>query len=438
MQPIKPLRSPPCLLATALFALLAVLPMSSAQAVDQPPVLGTFANLVPEIDPTAGIPSAQFLLGLTDAAPGICTTLCEDNGAPSQLTLVHPPTGQRRTSTLGPTASSDQYIAVVTLDAASAGSDWIVESVWLADRSGNRRFLSTEDLVARGFDVVVTNLATGGDTTSPALASVLVSSTSIDSTAGAQVVVELSPYESGLCRAPTCPLSTSPSQIRFVHAGTGQVRSAFVRREIAVVGGLIVFRHRARIEFPHGSAGGQWQLEWASLVDVAGNRRTFDAAELAALGAQTVENTSTTGDSAPPTQTLVDRLPRPTIDTTGGPVTALFGIEAFDEGRGLCAAPDACDDFGGVTQVIYKRDGADHRRFAPLTLAGTDIYLGSTVIPESGAANVWRPDQLMLVDRAGNRMIPEPTLLPALLVGVTALATHARRRVASRGVFGAR
>jgi len=398
-----------------------------ASAFDQPPTLDSFANLTPVVDPFGGSANALFDLGITDTNPGICLSTCDDSGTPSQLTLLHPASGQRLTGRLAPTATPALYRATVAFDGFDAGGSWVVESLWLADRSGNRRFLSTSDLNTLGYATGATSLAPPREQTPPAFTGLGQSATILDSVLGATLLVEFQPYDSSLCSLPSCTLEGPASQVRFVHALTGQRRTGFIRRELVFQGGGFVFVNRARMEFPSGSAAGFWTPEWAELVDNAGNRTRLDASALGALGAMSVVNATTLGDEVPPSQTLVDGLPE-TIDSTGGSTAALFGIEAFDPETGLCLEPDDCSDFGGVSQVVYKRDGAAHRRFGSLIDDGGDTYLAGVTIPQSASADVWRPDQLMLVDRAGNRRIPEPGFAIAVLVASVAAIGLAGRR----------
>ena len=398
-----------------------------ASAFDQPPTLDSFANLTPIVDPSGGGANVLFDLGITDANPGVCLSACDDAGTPSQLTLLHPASGQRLTGRLTPTGAPDLYRATVAFDGFDAGGSWIVESLWLADRSGNRRFFSTSDLNTLGYATGVTSLASSGDQTPPSFTNVVQSATTFTSDPGATLLVEFQPYDGSLCSPPSCALEGPASQVRFVHAATGQRRTAFIRRELVFQGGGFGFVNRARVVFPSGSAGGLWTPEWAELVDGAGNRATLDASALGALGAMSVLNITTLGDEIPPSQATVDWVPDP-IDSSGGSVVALFGIDAYDPGTGLCLEPDDCSDFGGVSQVVYKRDGAAHRRFASLIDNGGDFYLTGLTIPRSGSADVWRPDQLMLVDRVGNRRIPEPGFSLALLIACGAALGLAGRR----------
>ncbi len=380
--------------ARLLLALAPLLLAGQALAVDAPPVLTAFTIATSTVDTSASPDIVAVALDAHDLAPGLCLSSCDDGGAPSQLHLVHPGSGQRHVAMLEPNVFGVGYLARVELPAGAAGGTWQVETLWLADQSGNRRRFTTADLSGLGYATSLDNLAAGGPTTPPAPTSVSV--LSLLGTATPQVLVSVQPYDSGLCRAPVCADPAGPSQVRMRHPETGQTRTAFVQRELYFVGGGFAYDNRARIDFPPGSASGEWIVEWADLVDVYGNRTRLDAGALATL-------------------------PRP-IDSTSGAIVAVFGVQATDVGSGLCV--DACEDGGGTSQVVYKRDGADHRRFGPLAAdpGSPDIYLALLTIPPSADADVWRPDQLMLVDRAGNRFVPEPALTLGLLTGVVALA----------------
>lgn len=408
--------------ASHLILLLALVCVAvPAWAVDSPPQLLDFEVLTPTFDTSATSADVRFRATITDVAPGVCTSLCDDDGTASQVQLVHSATGQRG-SALFVSIGPDLYVATVVLPWMSAGGVWQVESVWLADVAGNREARSTSELASAGFTTTVENLATG-DTTAPELTAIQPIPASFDSTSGASTTISLQVFEagSGLCLE-GCFVPGGPSQIRYVHALSGQVRDGLIG---PAVSGL-----EAEIEFLAGSAAGLWQLDSLRLVDFVGNRTTLDAVDLANMGLGPVglTITSSSADVTPPVLRSAGALPYP-IDTTGGGLTAIFEADAEDPASGLCL--DVCDDYGTSSQVIYRRDGSDHVRFGRLVTAFSGLFEARVEIPTSASADVWRPDRLMLVDRVGNRtMVPEPAWLEGVVAGLlgTGLLGVARSR----------
>ncbi len=417
-------------LCVVVFVLAATL-ASTAAAIDDPPILVDFQVVTPTVDSQLAPDTVSLSAQLTDTAPGLCTDTCDDRGGPSQVQLVHPATGQRRHGHWV-LDSGDTYKADIELDTTSAGGSWQVEALWLADLSGNRQLITTSDLGASGFDTDIQNDSAGGDAAPPALTDVQLSSTNLDATAGAvlDVTIVASDAGSGVC-ALGCGVSGGPSQIRYRHAATGQVRDGLLVPDAP--------DFLAQVDFPAGSAAGTWEVDSLQLVDLAGNRAVFDASDLAALGfTSDVTVTSASADEDPPA--LVDLpsfVPDP-IDTTASGLTATLSANLTDEGTGICT--DVCSDFGSATQVRFRRAGSDHFRFGLLDLVGGNPSDGSfeamVQIPLSTTPGVWQPELVLLADEAGNRVfVPEPGARAGAklaLAALLALISSARGRARSR------
>jgi hypothetical protein len=226
-----------------------------------------------------------------------------------------------------------------------------------------------------------------------------------DATTGQTVTVKVGVSEtgSGLC-ASGCQAPGGPSQVRFVSATTGQLRDGL----LAAAGDST---YLASVSFPPGSATGQWTVASLRLVDVAGNRASFNRATLVGLGFVTdLSVTSSVADLVAPRLISASSSPYP-IDTTASGLTATYAAVAQDATSGLCL--DFCDDFGTSSQVLYRRFGSNQVRFGLLGQLTGDPFNGSfealVPIPVSSSANVWYPERLMLADVAGNRVfVPEP------------------------------
>lgn len=399
----------------------------SLSGLDEAPELVHFEVLTPLVDTAAGAVPVRFDAEIVDTAPGVCTDLCGDYGSATHLQLVHSVTGQRYSAAFT-SAGGNAYSAEVLLPAAAAGGQWEVETVWLADLAGNREVLSTSDLVGAGFAVSVSNGSGVGDTEAPALTSLARSSEFLDASVSDSTTLTLGVAESGsgLCTG-DCGAEVGPSQARYLNFATGQVRDAF----LAPAGPDF----EATFNFSAGAATGLWILRWVRLVDNAGNRTVLTASDLAALGYDTsIVVSSSTADLSPPALVSSQATPYP-IDTTNGPVTAQYIAALSDSGTGLCLAE--CDDFGTMTQVVYRRDGSDQVRYEPLSLVAGNANSGDfdalVDLPTSRSANVWRPQSLLLVDQAGNRrFVPEPTLTAGVAAGGIGLWSIAGRRVRRR------
>ena len=349
----------------SLLALAICLGLSSSVRADEAPPLLTRLQLEAfTVDSSAPPSFVRLQIDLQDPGSGVCLDVCDDVGGATQVKLRHIASGQRRNAPFELQSGSLQagtFAAAVALPPGSAGGIWVVEELWLADMAGNRVRFNTADLINLPALTQVLNVAGDGDAAPPSLTSITVDSITFDSTTDTSVEVTMNATDSqsGLCLA-GCSDDGGPTQIRYVHATTGQVRDGLFLWDGAD-------RYLASIEFPSGSAGGSWRVAALQLVDLAGNRVSFSRAELDTLGYSTaLFNQSTTGDLAAPTLVSLSFLPEP-VDTTGGPQTALVTMEAADDLAGICDVP-WCGDFGTTTQVRFRRDDSDHVRHALFSL----------------------------------------------------------------------
>ena len=382
---------------TLLFSLLPIV----AQAVDSPPTLTSFTIATPTVNSTQG-DTVVIQAEIADAAPGVCTSACDDFGGATQVSILHPETGQRREGFFA-FQQGDLYESAIPLSAESAPGLWVVESLWLADASGNRARLSTEALSGLGFDTEIQNDSTGGDVDAPEAGDVSPATTAPDVTfaTSVEVSIELAGSEN-LCTA-GCQVSGGPSQLRYQNVESGQIRDG------VLVPGAQEFV--ATIDFPGDSAAGTW-LATLRLVDTAGNVSTYDDAALQLLGFDTaLTTTSSNEDAIPPEAGDSAFVPDP-IDSTISEGLVVFAVDAIDPETGVCVdAP--CGDFGTSSQVRFQRRNSTHSRFGLLSLMSGSLEDGTfdaaVAIPISGEAGVWRPTQLLLVDQVGNRiLVPEP------------------------------
>jgi hypothetical protein len=277
-------------------------------AIDSPPDLIDFRIDTPMVNTTGASAVVTVSADIVDAS-GVCEFFCDDAGGPTQVQFVHPATGQRHAASFG-FVSGQTYSASLLLPPSSAAGLWQVETLWLADISGNRRAFTTSQLADSGFPTDVQNSSTGGDAAPPMLLDVSLSATELNTSNGAALAVALQASDSGggLC-VNGCGVHGGPAQVRFFHAPSRQVRDGLFFQTGADT-------YAANVSFPVGSAEGLWTVAALQLVDLAGNRTVFDQADLAALNFDTqLSVVSSSSDTSRPVLLTSSFSPDP-IDTT--------------------------------------------------------------------------------------------------------------------------
>ncbi len=149
--------------------------------------------------------------------------------------------------------------------------------------------------------------------------------------------------------------------------------------------------------FPRYIETGQWQLQFLSITDKAGNTATYVRQQLAAMGLPTTLTLVGTSDTAAPALVSYSFSPS-TVALSGAPVTVTGSITATDNLSGLYLAYIAFYSPTGQQRVDCYREPGPPNSGSPLN--GTYSCSGQfTPGMESGQ---WRVQFVELRDQVGN------------------------------------
>lgn len=299
---------------------------------------------------------------------------------------------------------------------------WVLGAVQLMDSAGNRRYYRTADLVAKGFPVSLTVVSIP-DTHAPDLAGVTWITQQVDVSNGpadASVRVSFKEDLSGLnfLQQPTCALfdfqlrSPSGKQLRYIYHGDFKL----------VAGDELNGTFEGSLRMPVNSEPGVWRVSTVEVYDKAGNRASWDSAQLAALGFDApLKVLSPNPDTTPPALTSLSVSPA-FINTSTGPADVTVQLSATDDLAGVLLGPTSpqCSyvDVGGY--FVSPSGGQNHwvSPWGGWTLAaGTPLngsWTGKMTFPRYSEEGTWKVNSLRAEDRTGNSLYLNNQQLVAL------------------------
>lgn len=383
---------------------------ASAQEDVTPPVVTGFSLSPATIDTSAGPATLTLTMQASDDLTGICAPPslppCGSFISPAQVRLQH--SGSQQTkfglfSLVAGTLDSGTFEAQVTFPQFSGAGTWDVASLMVADNVGNIRTYSGAALQALGFPFQFVNAATVDDLIAPALTDFVFAPATIDTSTGDAIVtvtMALTDDLSGVCVSMCTDLS-SPTQVRFQNAQTGQIRDGLFT---LVSGTPNAGTFEAQVAFNQDSAGGVWNVTGVLLADLIGNRAFLSKDTLAARGFSTQLINLAGGDVTPPALQSFSFSPT-AIDTSAAPAIVTVTLGLTDDISGVCLS--ICDDHSSPTQVRFEHVATGQIHFGLFTLvAGTlnnGTFEAQITFPRFSAAGPWRVTQILLVDIVGNR-----------------------------------
>jgi Ca2+-binding RTX toxin-like protein len=311
------------------------------------------------VDPAGG--AVRFEVGFWDETSATATVnVAAPDGSPWQSVE------------LTETDSFDQLVGELEIPADAPLGVYSVESVELVDPAGNLRKVDHEQLLDEWWRGAEFAVYEGADTTPPALESLAVSPTTTETADGPVVVTtagEATDAQSGIKEVDVVtalpnyapPWGMSGGRIGPLSTGTQQDGTFASTFELA------------RWAHP-----GTYRVAEVTLIDFAGNERSWDEAELEAIGSPTTVEVTGPGDVTAPEILGVEVRPA-TIPATGGTVEAIVHVR--DDLSGFGVWPDTglsnvYDDFQwpphGRRDAVDRVHRTDLRRRARRDLAPAD------------------------------------------------------------------
>jgi serine protease len=374
-----------------------------------PPQLQSF-SITPRTVDTSTEPAAVTVEArITDDMSGVAG-VGYTNGTPG--VTFKSPSGQMAWASFGPDSrisgnlQDGVYRTTVTVPRYSAFGTWTVDSFSLVDMVGNRTSMSASQMDAEGMPT--TFQQTGpGDTTPPQLKSFSITPDPVDTSNGPQTITleaHITDDMSGVAGigytngTPGVTFKNSSGQMAWASFGPDS-RDPHTTPQDGT--------YQTTITLPRYSASGTWTVDSFSLVDMAGNRTSMTASQMATAGMQTTftNNQSGTGDITPPKLESFSITPR-AVDTSTGTATITVEARITDDMSGV-AEVGYTNGTPGVTfksstgQIAWASFGPDSRVQGTTPLDGT--YHATITLPLGAAAGTWTVDSFSLVDMVGNR-----------------------------------
>jgi serine protease len=374
-----------------------------------PPQLQSFSITPRTVDTSTGPAAVTIEARITDDMSGVAG-VGYTNGTPG--VTFKSPSGQMVWASFGPDSrisgnlQDGVYRATITVPQYSAFGTWTVDSFSLVDMVGNRTSMTASQMDAEGMPT--TFQQTGpGDTTPPQLKSFSITPDPVDTSNGPQTITldaHITDDMSGVAGigytngTPSVTFKNSSGQTAWASFGPDS-RDPHTTPQDGT--------YQTTITLPQYSASGTWTVDSFSLVDMAGNRTSMTASQMATDGMQTTftNNQSGTGDITPPKLESFSITPR-TVDTSTGTATITVEARITDDMSGV-AGVGYTNGTPGVTfksstgQIAWASFGPDNRVQGTTPLDGT--YNATITLPQGAAAGTWTVDSFSLVDMVGNR-----------------------------------
>jgi hypothetical protein len=318
------------------------LSVSSVADTEAPQVLSVAAAPA-EIDVSRAPANVTVTLHVTDNLSGSELVPCPSNSFVRGIFPIRwrSPSGAQNRFTTHPTYAlvsgtrlDGNWQASFSMPQFSEAGVWTIESVELWDCAGNVRFLNGPQLNALGLQTSVRVLSTPSDIQAPGLTALSYSPITINTSRASQLVtVRLGASDSlsGVDMTPTTPVASffergvqfrSPSGNQFATA-------AFFSQFTLVEGSRENGVWTATVPFAQFAEDGTWRIAFVQIKDAVRNIRSYNTAELEALGFPTrleVIRPSLTSDGAvtPTGGTITD-------DTFGDRASVTFPPGAVNE-----------------------------------------------------------------------------------------------------------
>jgi len=252
--------------------------------------------------------------------------------------------------------------------------------------------------------LLIGTAAPGGaavDTNAPVLASLAISPATVDTSAGPAVVT----ITAGLTDETSPSIGGSVPLSRVILTGPGgqQQATAYLSQAQRISGSATDGIYQSTLTIPWHAEPGQWSAA-AVLVDISGNTRTLNAADLGAAGFPTGVDQTGAGDTTAPQLVALGVAPS-SVDTSLQPATITVTAHVVDDLSGVS---------DGVTmaasQVVLRGPTGAHHARATLSVdhrtsgdALDATFVIPITLPRWSEQGVWTVESVTLVDQVGNQ-----------------------------------
>jgi hypothetical protein len=242
------------------------------------------------------------------------------------------------------------------------------------------------------------------DTAAPALVSMSFAPSSVDTSTGSKDITVQARITDDLVGPAGPGYTSSPSQVRFTNAATGQNITAMFESPSRVSGDAQDGVYEDTITLPYGAAQGTWTATSFLLVDQVGNSRTLWTADMTGAGIDTDFVQTGVGDAAAPQ--LVSMSISPTrVDTAGSSQEITVEVRVTDDltgpaGPGYTSSPSQVRFTHGPTGQNVTAMFESTSRISGDARDG--IYRASMTLPMAAANGTWTATSFLLVDQVGN------------------------------------
>lgn len=352
-----------------------------------PPTLSAARVSPASVDTSSGGQTVQFEIDAADDLAGV-------DAATSQIT-VHTPSGATRSVALAQLTgnqSSGTFGADFTLSRYSAQGVYEFD-VTLADNSGNSTTLDSAGLVADGQPGSFEQTG-AGDSTAPVPTALTMTPSSVD-TSGADrdLLFSVSATDdlSGVDASSSTISVVGPNGLERVSTDLTKVSGSDTD------GGFT-----GEVTLPRYSAQGAYTLK-LTLVDQAGNERTYESSELVDGGMTGGFDQLGAGDTAAPQLTAFSRDPA-TTDTREG-------------SQGLTVTIGATDALSGLdltrSKILIRDPNGRIDSTNSILPTGTNTFRATPTLVRGSAPGIWKID-VVLYDKAGNKTVLDSAALGQL------------------------
>jgi hypothetical protein len=294
----------------------------------------------------------------------------------------------------------------ITLPIFSEQGSWTVSSISIVHPEGSTTY-STEDLASNGF---VTGFAqTGpGDIDSPTIASLSLSTTSIDTFSSDQTITVTANIVDDLVGNAGAGYNSSRSQIWFKSPGGTRFVSALLDPVGATLlsGDTLDGVYTYDMILPRYSEQGIWSIDYILLVDQIGNTSSLNLQQAIDLNLDVSFEQTGLGDISPPVMSSLS-LSTTSIDTFSSEQTITVTASIVDDLAGNAGAGYN----SSRSRIGFKSPGGTRFVSASLDPVGAMLISGDTldgiytydmILPRYSEQGVWTIDYILLVDQVGN------------------------------------
>ena len=238
------------------------------------------------------------------------------------------------------------------------------------------------------------------DTTPPALAGLVISPTTVDTSNG-PVTISVEAHvtdDTGLSIGGRVGLS----QIVVTGPGGQQTATAYLSQAQRVSGTALDGVYDTTLVLPWHAEPGNWNAS-VTLIDIAANTRTLTASDLAGAGLPSHITQTGPGDTTPPALVALAVAPS-SVDTSLAPATIVLNARVTDDLSGVS------DGIGrAASQIVLRGPTGTHHARATIdqsarvqgdALDGT--YSVQVTLPRWSEQGTWTVESVTLVDEVGN------------------------------------